>query len=836
MGVVANAQMQIIELPLSGHALVLAEKAGIALQQGDQEQAKILLKEALRLRPDARRIRSLWDEAQKKRLSTAKTQRQTRSVSSKPVQKAHAILHPAIMDAQSVYDLLKAGNTTAALSASASALSKSPNDQRLLIAHVNALIASAQLEDAVKAIEQHIKHFGMNDTLLMLRESTRKQISVSATYAAYRSLEKNDIESAVRSARESIEFAPDAMENRLLLIDILMRNHQFSNAEKAASEAIEIDPLDVQPLMLRGYIFQHMGQRAAALTDFNKVLQDFELATSEKIYFRIIMADAALAADAPQEALNILEPLRKIATVHSKAIVTQRWREARYQLLAQSQGVLAPNPTLQPLVLPCRTSPYGRECNIFPSIPRSDPAYERATEAYAAMKEKNYPLALRSARNAVALDPDTDSYQNLLLSTLVLTGALNEANDIVTKAIDNGKASASMLVQRGDIRSQLGQKKLAEYDFSEALKLGSLPLTETLSVLTKMNRKDEARELLGKSLQSGNSPVASDLDLAYLAITVGDDQIANDAFDRSELAGTLSGLALQNAAYLSMRVGRDQKAINYFERAVDDIAQNTPLELQDTKQIQSLLNIRRTLAELSRDWGANASITLRDASPTVGGTNNTASLQTGTETYWRPLGYRNGKMLELYARTYETPYANAGGLTGSASTTGSVGGRWQPFSAESLVLSMGYLFPVGSQVKSDWLADVSYFKGFGGEVRIDVPSWWTQQYTAEIGHFAQIQQTFATASARLGRSYRLDDISPDLVAFPHFVWTADYNSAYAVNSASDIGAAINFRYWHRQDKYHANRSYVDLSLQQRTKLRPNDPRAKETTFTLLFTY
>lgn len=744
-------------------------------------------------------------------------------------------------DAQSIYDLIKRGDPKAALELAERSLVKTPNDEKLLVAYVNALYSDGQHSKADQVIKRVIDQVGMNDSLLVLRETIRRQLAANATYAVYRSLENNDHTAAIQAARETIVFAPDVMENRLLLINLLMNAKRYDEAEQSASEAITIDPDDVVPWMLRAYTRQYLGQRASAVADFEEVLRRPDLTPTEQRHYRAIMADAALAAGKPHAVLELLEPLGAMRSDPSETMITWRRRAALAQLSPHPGGEPATAEPLRPLILDCRTSPYGRECDLLPAMSSGDPAYRFAAQAYTAIKDKDSPLALSMARMAVALDPQNADYQILLLNILTLNGQWVEAERLAADAENLGKPSAQLLVQRGDIRLKLEKPELANKDFAEALRLDTLPLAQTLTLLTRLNRKSEARDRLTKALKAGEKPASSDLDLAYLASNIGDDDVATSAFQRSDQTDGLGILALQDAAYASVRSGHDQQAIAYLIRAVDAKERDTPLKLRDSTEIQSLLNIRRTIAEVSRNWGAIASVSFRGATLATGaGLNSDAasndSVQIGTEIYWRPYGYRNGKLFEVYARAFETPYSSGGGLTGSSSLQGSVGMRLKPFTESNMIVAIGNLFPVNSRANRDWLAQVAYSTGEGGELRVDTSNWWTQQVYAEAGHYLQHQQSYGTGSARWGRSYRLDDISSDLVAFPHAVLAADYNTDYAQRSAVGFGVGLQLRYWYRQDTHNAHRSYVDFSLQYRTKVSGDEQRAKGTFFTVLTSY
>jgi hypothetical protein len=304
-----------------------------------------------------------------------------------------------------------------------------------------------------------------------------------------------------------------------------------------------------------------------------------------------------------------------------------------------------------------------------------------------------------------------------------------------------------------------------------------------------------------------------------------------------------------------MRVGKDQTALDYFVRAADmgyaklpaygtsaNVETVAPLDVQASADLESLLGIRRNIAELSRQWGATASFSYRGVNAplawnTEAGVIYNDSAQVGAELYWRPFGYRNGKLFEVYARAMETPYSRIGGLTGADSLQGSVGMRWKPWESQNLLVALNRVFPMGSRLESDWLVQALYSGGVGTqEPRADVDSWWTAQYYAEAGRYTGQGQTFASTNARLGRSYRLDGLNPNVVVFPHLVVAADYASVYAQPNAVGGGVGVNLRYGYRQDQYHAYRSYTDVTLQYRSALSGDEQRAKGFFLTVFWSY
>jgi bacteriophage N4 adsorption protein A len=362
-------------------------------------------------------------------------------------------------------------------------------------------------------------------------------------------------------------------------------------------------------------------------------------------------------------------------------------------------------------------------------------------------------------------------------------------------------------------------------DFKAALNGDDLPLQTEIGILLELDRKQEATERFKLALSQGGIAGQSDADMGYLATRVENDPAAFTAFERAANSNTLPDGARRDAAFAAIRVARNDQAVAFFKQALDAADANrlklTPKEAFDT---------RRAVAELSRSWGTFASLSYRGiTAPGLGTTQANGandSLQAGVETYWRPFGYRNGRLFEVYGRVSETLSGGEGVRTGSESLQGVVGARLKPFGETNLVLSLERLFPLGSQVNHDWLARIGYSSSNGTDLRVDTPSWLTSQVYAEVGHYMQHTQNYFTSEVQMGRSFRLDAIEPKLVLFPHAVLGADYNSTLSNDkNAVGAGAGINLRYWFNEDRYRAPSSNLDLSLQYRARI-AGDARAK----------
>jgi tetratricopeptide (TPR) repeat protein len=375
----------------------------------------------------------------------------------------------------------------------------------------------------------------------------------------------------------------------------------------------------------------------------------------------------------------------------------------------------------------------------------------------------------------------------------------------------------------------LGKKEEALADFSSAAEWATTAQERTtllkaeINLLADLGRKDEARQLFEKAKSDGSLDAASDLDIAYTAVRLGDDATATAIFRHAATAGTLTGPAILDAGYAAKRADDNAEAISYFDQAIDANAEGR-LSLTP----QSLFETQRENSELQRTWGAYVSLTYGAVGvmpsstlfpPPVG-----SITQAGSELYWRPpiIGYRNGATFEVFARMFETLTDSNGGPTGAPTLQGAVGMRFKPFSAINLVFEGARIFPIGNAARQDWLTRVAFSDGRGTDLRYDASNWTMWQIYAEYDRYYQTPENVTAFEARIGRSFRVDAISDRLVVTPFLALGSSYDSVFATPNALGAGPGVGLRWWFRGDKYTAPMSYVDLNVQYRFKLAGDD--------------
>lgn len=708
---------------------------------------------------------------------------------------------PPLALATSAYEAVAAGDFTTAVSLLREALRQRPDSEQLRVQLVDALIAADDL--AAATAEARIADAGdprIAERLATIRErlafqadrrswdsldyrdaiggapSTTDPAFVEAD-AAFKALAAGRASVAVERARAAVRLAPDRREYRLLLADALSAAGRRAEAETVLSALIAARP-DAALLTQRGYLRQALGRPSSAADDFAAALRLLPAGSPEAWTLRLALADAALAAGRTSEAEAILtELLSRGPTV---SLFTQRGnlrlqRGDAVGALADFQAALRLGPT-------------------------------RAAEA----------RSLRLAAADAAMSANQPQTALDLLEPLA------------------GEASYAVASRLGFALLALDRKEeaLAAFETARSLAHGAAERTlatrTVIALMSELGRREEARALLTEALADGSLAGASDLDIAYLASGVGDDELALPYYEKAEAAGELKGRAYLDAAYAAKRRFRNAEAVEFFKAGID-AADAGEIELDP----QYKFGLRREVADITRTWGAYLTVTYgavgvapsSTTAPTPSGGRNVG--QIGAEVYWRPpeIGYRNGALVEVFARAFQTIYDERGGQTGPETLQGLVGVRWKPFSDWNLIFEGARLVKLGSASREDWLARAAFSAGQGTDLNVVDPHWTTWQVYGEADRFFETAQNVAVFEGRVGESFRLDAISDKLVATPFLALGGSYDSSFANPGALGTGPGFALRYWFREDKYAAPRSYVDMNVQYRFKL-AGDNRAR----------
>ncbi|MBK3822777.1 NfrA family protein [Paraburkholderia aspalathi] len=813
-------------LPLSGAAYRVAQDAYAAYGRGDYSGAITRAREAIRQRPDVVSLRVLlanalaaqrrYGEASRSlgdaiaqigrdpALVSRRKQIDTLNVSTRAASRAgrqqpgdpDALTGAALTAAQHAYKAYAAKDFLGTVRYANEAIALRPDLLRLRLLLIDAASAAGQDTYAWNADLDAAKRFGDNDELRVRRSFIGSRLAPKSSGASFAARKKGDYVEAAALAREAVAYAPDLVGYRIQLIDALFAANDLPGVQAAASAAIVADDTEIMPLTLRGYTLAAQGKTAEAEADFAKALHANAATQRNKRVARVIIADVWIAEGQPQRALDLLAPLKTNGDDTDAPIALRRAQARRLLTQAPAVGAhaasasdaisaasttaamtassMSPVPTTP--IDPARRPVFDCVVDQFGAscdVYAADPGFAAARAAATAAAANDKPGAVGYAREAVKAAPDDPQHR------VELINALSAAGD--------DRAAAS-----------------------------------------------EAQQMV----DAGMLDAMPDMTAAYIARRAGNNRVAYQRFTMADKAGTMPARAYADAGYAAVQAHRNREAAQYFERAID--ASATPMDDTPPATPAQLNEMRSAHAEATRNWGFDTSLNYRGAgtqpgyasSPTPGTSNN---WQAGVEAYWRPFGSLGDRMFELYARGYESFGVKNGGASGIDTLQATVGARAKPFSQIDAIVAFERIIPIGSRVNPDWLARLAYSGGYGIERRVDVPSWWTAQVYAETGAYLNAGSVYATTNLELGRTFRMDRYSPKWTLFPYAVIGADYDSSVNHSIPLGAGVGISTRYWFRDSKYDAPRSYVDLSVQYRLKI-TGDERARGVFFGAIYSY
>jgi tetratricopeptide (TPR) repeat protein len=806
--------------------------------------------------------------------------------------------HPLDGDAYNAageaYKAFGQGDFATAAERAAQSVALRPDILRLHFLLIDALLAAGDLKQAEQATKNASAIFSSNHELESRHANIRQRLAQQPAGEGYKALEKGDIKTAIRAARNAVDYAPDVMSYRLLLLSAQLADNNLADAVTTTTEAMKLDAGNYVPVVWRGFIHQRLGNQSLSVADFNAALAIPNLTDVEKKNIRLIAADAALASGDYRRALELLAGYPRT----DSSVVTR---------LSDAEGAASRRGTLKGDAMPtpvqeCSATPYGSVCrleaplvqSVLTLVDKASEGYEAAGKAYKAVRNKDYGLAIEEARKAIDADPAIAANRLLLINLLITAGRPVQAEAEATRAINQGGAGAEVYAQRGYVRNLLHNARGAMADWETALQSGlapdqsrnvrisladaalaakeplralralqrlatsydtairkayalqalnrkeaSLPefrtaeklaitdvqrdgaLRAQINTLLELDRKAQARALFDQAVARGRLRSIREADVAYIAVAVGNDEVALALFDDAAAKGQLPPRATIDAGYTAMRRFENPKAIAYLKQGIDAKADGR-ISIDE----QKLFETRRTVSDLTRVWGINSAVSygkvgsapnpflITSAAP------SSYTSQFGSELYYRPEGFgnRNGALFEVFGRVFETLYDQAGGPTGLRTTQGMVGARWKPFSDHNLVLEVDKLFRLGDAARNDTLLRAAYSYTVGTDLRVIDPSWPTWYIYAEVDRFLEKSQLVGIAEGRFGRSFRLDPISSNLVFFPHAVLAASYDDAFGNRQAYSAGVGGSLRYWFGDTKYLAPPSYWELTLQYRFRV------------------
>lgn len=329
-------------------------------------------------------------------------------------------------------------------------------------------------------------------------------------------------------------------------------------------------------------------------------------------------------------------------------------------------------------------------------------------------------------------------------------------------------------------------------------------------------RAAKKKDLELKALETLRSDDPKDrrvaLDLAYAYLARQRDAEALAQFRAALDSASPSGPWL-DAGYAAKRAGRNAEAAECFSRGIE------AREKAGERDPVLDFGLRREVEGLSRSWGLVSSTAYRQGGLLPGVESQQKVLQQGLEAYWQPEALaRDGRMVQVFLQAFENLYSAGAGTTGGPTLQGAVGVRVKPFSSENLVVTAQKLIKAGRFAMDDWMFRAAYSLDRGLDLRPWQPDWNYWSFYTEGATFAKTGQYVHQAEIRAGHAWRLPAGDGRNVLSPHLVLAGDYDNRLQETSAGGLGAGVSLRRWFREDRSHAPASWVELTVQGRSKL------------------
>ncbi|MDP9900641.1 NfrA family protein [Variovorax ginsengisoli] len=851
---------------LQGRAWQLADAADKAYARGDYGTALARADAALRLRPDVPRLYQLRVYALQQLGRTPEAvataaQALAAGHGSPALQAALTNLQPASsggagaasdayrrafpLAAQAYADDAR-GNAAAAAKNAEAAFRIDPTQGDWALLWIDALQKQNRFGEAVDAARTAIAAGAPNPDAIHARVDAAQRATASRhAEAAYQAIARGQPGEGVQQARDALRLAPTVSAYRWLLLDQLRSTGQPMAAEQAATQMLQGDAGQTAVRLLRSVLRQQLGRADAAQEDIDVLLRRDDLTDAARRDARLIGADLALVADRPARTLALLAPL---PADDAQAI-------ARRHMADAASGWRAPGAPALAAVLPlqlCHDGGSGTVCELKPwDDPGTDQPVARANAAYG---QKRYAQAIAFARAAVGEDPSDASRQTLLTTTLA-AGDLwqrDEALQRLNRAIAARPGDATLLRQRAFLHQADGHPALALADFVAARATGHAPPQNVLDeayARAAIGDRPTAAALLHQALDAaalGTLPL--DAQQRY------DTRSSATAFAREWGASVTVGYRGARAASSGL-FGQPVSVPGNPVFSTTELFWRPPAFLNSSSRTFEVYG--RMLQTLR---SGTDTFTSQVVDNPCGGSFQVAQSQSrgiaGLPTTTGALGVRFTPSTEMnVVFGLERQF-----MIGSATRSGALDP--EPAAVRCQFNTRGQTLRYQSDTGSGgWQAYVAYGVNQGTAIRMDTNQWFTMEGYVQAGyawrdmpaHFTlqdsasgaveasgdgrlRRGQGFASGELRVGRSY-MTAYSDRLVIFPHVVAAADWSSVrqrvqgvpvsgfdrfdLQGNGASwsaGAGLGVNLRYWLREDRYNAQRSRLDASLQYRASL------------------
>ena len=351
----------------------------------------------------------------------------------------------------------------------------------------------------------------------------------------------------------------------------------------------------------------------------------------------------------------------------------------------------------------------------------------------------------------------------------------------------------------GPMLLRLGQTQLDVWDRRAALATGR----KIVAVATDATTRGAGSALVQAALKPNPSaPGFRSLTQAYAYLRQGNDHQGLVAFQSGFALGAGAAFHYADAAYAAKRLGDNATAAAYFRFALDLD------EVANTFGPQKQFGYRRETEVLERQFGVLI------GSPYAAGLLNV--WQVGAEGYWQPsaFGYRNGRVVQVFARAFENIRNGDVGAVGTASQQAGVGVRYKPLATHNLMVTGERLMALGEHAIDEWLVRVGYSTGVGTDLSVDRGWWPSWQVFAEASWYVLGSRLLCGGEARYGPTLPLP-MWPRLTVNPHALAAVEFDTASAPKLVDALGPGINLRLWFDEDRYRAPRGWLEIHASYR---------------------
>ncbi|WP_341316671.1 tetratricopeptide repeat protein [Paraburkholderia sp. IMGN_8] len=664
---------------------------------------------------------------------------------------------PAWRDANRAYASYQAGRYEQAAVQADAAIRLRPDSVRLRLLLIYALQKAGRVADANRAVDAALEA-GLDAPELKAAKANLNAVpagarnTASAAYRkafpiatrAYGEYNGKDYASSARDAESAIRIDPSQGAWALLWLDSLEAQGKLDDAVLAADAALALGAPNRTDLVARrqtlrrrmavipaqkGYQALIVNDPAAAVpfareavglapdVDSHRLL----LVTSLMLDGRLAEAEAAasdalLQDDGNTVALAMRGYLRQrqlktaLANADFDAALGQDWlddAQRRNLRLIAADAALAAGDPARALTL---IRPLNARDQAVTARRREAMDARRAPES---LTLANYPAPIQDCR-----DTPYGTSCELLPSDAAQAGGPG--------------ASAYAAYARQDYQEAIARARKAVGQDPKNPAMQRL-LTTVLSAGTPAQQA-EAAERLNAELAAHPDDAALLMQRGYLNQRRGQPDEAVADFRAARATGKAPSTVILDEGYAQAGAGDKRAAVGTFRQAID---------LNDTDALpltqQQRFDTRSTVAGLSREWGATASVAYRGSRPAGAGLGGAPITVPGdavfgtAEVFWRPSNFLNTttRVFEVYGRLSDTlangngstpgqsvsdPCTGApvnidesvnNGLAGIPTATGALGLRFTPSTELGLTFGIERQFMVGSATRSGTLTPES---------------------------------------------------------------------------------------------------------------------------------